>query len=1427
MKENTPNIQHPEILRYLEMMQFLNESMDDYLYVIDLPSGTIYFSGNISEKFDLPCENGKGCSFKDWSAIVYHRDLPPVLDDLLRVQRGEQQVHDMEYRLIDRDGNRVWISCRGKVRPDRHGNPLMLAGRVSNKVLGEKVDSLTGLLNGRKCVSDLSACLKEKKSGCLLAFDLDNFKDINIKYGRAYGNHILQLVTEALETTVDPEFLLYRLDGDRFAVNLTGRDASYASEVYEKLQLRLADHCTLSAGAVPYEADSYSQGETLYQYAESALDRAKKQGKNILVFFSQEDYEKRRSTIELQNELRQSIRNGFQGFSLYFQPQVDCKTCRIFGAEALLRYTSPTRGFMNPSAFIPLLEQTEMICPVGEWVLENALALCRIWRETIPDLHISVNVSYVQLRQKNIAETVLSILDRSGLPGSALTLELTESVQLQDFPYFNQIFYRWAQVGIQISIDDFGTGYSSLSYLKNIEINEIKMDRCFVRGIQRSAYNYQLLSNSIELARSSHIRVCCEGVETEEELLTLRNAMPDTLQGYLFAKPCSREQFEGAYLTPSTDAYIKRQESESRYCSLKAQTDRDRYTALIETEELSSIVENMDEMVYVSDAETFELYFLNSAGRRLTGIYDYKGRTCYEVLYGLACPCEHCENKCLSKYQFHVRESENPYLKRHFILKGKLIPWQSKIARLTIAIDITEKELVSQSIQKKLEFEKTIVACSRILVEDGDTRHAISKALEYIARFYNGERAYIFEPVENEVYWNNTYEWCAPGVLSMQEQLQAVPALLMRRWLVAFRQNASVVIHDMNDIRESSPDEWRTLEAQGITCLVAVPIFLRGKIIGFVGCDNPDAHSADDGLLRAMACFLADRLSKFSQEKNVSRLLCSTENEILTSTRLGLWVIRLHQNPEENELFPNYAMRQVLEISEEADPVECFRHWHSRISEGYYHYVNSGVENMLQSEHPVQLEYTWIHPHMGEVVVRCLGVRIADSDGMACLQGYHRIISDVERPRFLTDTNERVIFEYHERRKRIYFHSGQELLEPQSDRVEGFPECWIASQIVHPDFADLFRSLFTCVQDKEETKGQEVLLRNRYGSYEWFKIRTRHLGREREDLHTIIVLLDPASQERLMELEHMKKNDFYEAMLSETIAYAEIDAATGKVQSAGGLWKVYEEECRQWGDNFPRVISRYIEQTVAPEDVEACRSHFSHSAMEKMCLTGTPTQEFYFRRFIDGSLHWVKLVAHVFQERFSKSTYALLYLKDVDTEKRRELARESAANTDPLTNVYNRRMFEQQVCRFMQGSGIPRFGAMVLFDIDNFKSINDRYGHIEGDTSLRHLAQTLQSCFRRRDIIGRLGGDEFLVFVKDSTSREALEPKLQTLLLKLQDTGSISITCSAGVSFARGEDFSYQACLDEADRALYRSKKLGKNRVCFYEDMDARDRAPL
>ena len=306
------------------------------------------------------------------------------------------------------------------------------------------------------------------------------------------------------------------------------------------------------------------------QYAETALVEAKTHGKDMINFFSTEQYNRYLSQINLQDEIRNSIINDCEGFFVCYQPLVDGKNFKLLGAEALLRYRSPNRGLLSPGEFIMLLEKTGMICPVGKWILREALKQCLEWRKVIPDFRISVNVSYIQLNKDGFDQEVLEVLKELDAPGEALTLEITESMHLRDFEKFNKIFSLWKQAGIYIAVDDFGTGYSSLSYLKRLQFDIIKIDQCFVSEVTESAYNYRLISTVQELATFSNIKICLEGVETEKQLRLLNDLQPDIYQGYLFSRPVEAHIFTASFVDNGADAYADYNQKVQRFTSIDA-----------------------------------------------------------------------------------------------------------------------------------------------------------------------------------------------------------------------------------------------------------------------------------------------------------------------------------------------------------------------------------------------------------------------------------------------------------------------------------------------------------------------------------------------------------------------------------------------------------------------------------------------------------------------------------------------------------------------------------------------------------------------------------------------------------------------------------------------------------------------------------------
>lgn len=373
--------------------------------------------------------------------------------------------------------------------------------------------------------------------------DLDRFKTINDSLGHEAGDVLLRAVAKRLSDCLRPDDTVARLSGDEFAVVFAGMEhADDAARVAQKilgaftLPFPVGGQelfVTASIGLTLYPLDD-SDVEGLLRNADVAMYRAKEAGRNNYQFYAPEMTAKSRERLSLENALRHALERG--EFEVHYQPVVDLAARAVDGVEALVRWRHPERGLVSPADFIPLAEETGLIVPLGEWVLDQACRQVRAWRaQGLPRLTLAVNVSARQFRKKDLSETVAAVLARTGFDAADLELELTESL-LAETEILATLNALSAQ-GIQLSIDDFGTGYSALSYLKRFPIDTLKIDRSFVSDIATDADTAALASAMIAMAHALEIRVIAEGVETEAQLRFLAEHGCDAVQGYYFSAP--------------------------------------------------------------------------------------------------------------------------------------------------------------------------------------------------------------------------------------------------------------------------------------------------------------------------------------------------------------------------------------------------------------------------------------------------------------------------------------------------------------------------------------------------------------------------------------------------------------------------------------------------------------------------------------------------------------------------------------------------------------------------------------------------------------------------------------------------------------------------------------------------------------------------
>ena len=422
-------------------------------------------------------------------------------------------------------------------------------------------DQLTNLPNRILLVEHLNrsmaASLRSGSHGALLFIDLDNFKTLNDTQGHEMGDLLLKQVADRLKQCVRGEDTVARQGGDEFVVLLSDlgtsepEAASTAESIAEKIleQLNLpyqighfSHHSTASIGVTLFSGNQSSVDDLMKQ-ADLAMYRAKGAGRNIVRFFDPAMEAIVKVRAELEDDLRQAIDK--KQFLLHYQPQV-VDDGRITGAEVLVRWQHPLRGMISPADFIPLAEDTDLILPLGQWVLETACRKLALWstRPETAALNIAVNVSAKQFRQPGFVDQVLAAVKQSSADPRRLKLELTESLLVDNIEEIIEKMHRLKAKGIGFSLDDFGTGYSSLSYLKRLPLDQLKIDQSFVRDVLSDPNDAAIAKTIVTLGQSLGLAVIAEGVETQAQRDFLANAGCYAYQGYFFSKPLPEELFE-------------------------------------------------------------------------------------------------------------------------------------------------------------------------------------------------------------------------------------------------------------------------------------------------------------------------------------------------------------------------------------------------------------------------------------------------------------------------------------------------------------------------------------------------------------------------------------------------------------------------------------------------------------------------------------------------------------------------------------------------------------------------------------------------------------------------------------------------------------------------------------------------------------------
>ena len=505
-----------------------------------------------------------------FSSIFTPEDIETgVPNKELQTAEAEGQA-DNERWHVRKGGTRFWAT--GTVTPLQdelrrlRGFAVVMRDNTERRLAEERTaheaahDNLTGLPNRAFFIDQLRRAIGRSKRHtdymfAVLFLDLDRFKNINDGLGHVIADQLLVKIGRKLEAGLRPEDMVARFGGDEFVIFLDDiRDVTDATRVANRIHVELGSPFNLGGNEVFTSASigialslqDYDRPEDCLRDADTAMYRAKALGKARHEIFDKSMHDRAVALLELETALRRAVER--REFRVHYQPIMSLETNRISGFEALLRWQHPARGLILPSEFISVAEETGLIIPIGQWILDEACRQTRIWQEQIgahKQLAISVNLSSKQFLQPDLIERINQMLLKTGFDARSLKLEITESVVMENAEEATARIGQLRDLGVELYMDDFGTGYSSLSYLHRFPVGTLKIDRAFINEMSARDENSEIVRTIVALAHNLHMEVIAEGVETEEQLSHLKGLHCEYGQGYYFSRPVDAESALG------------------------------------------------------------------------------------------------------------------------------------------------------------------------------------------------------------------------------------------------------------------------------------------------------------------------------------------------------------------------------------------------------------------------------------------------------------------------------------------------------------------------------------------------------------------------------------------------------------------------------------------------------------------------------------------------------------------------------------------------------------------------------------------------------------------------------------------------------------------------------------------------------------------
>lgn len=760
------------------------------------------------------------------------------------------------------------------------------------------------------------------------------------------------------------------------------------------------------------------------------------------------------------------------------------------------------------------------------------------------------------------------------------------------------------------------------------------------------------------------------------------------------------------------------------------------------------------------------------------------------------------------------------------------LPGIEEPVQLAVANDITAQREAEIRLMQSSEQLRFLNETAHDLLSQSDADKGIKGVLERVLDYFGGSRAYVFEIDYAREVINNTYEICAPGVSSEIENLHGVPFEVTRFWFRAFEQNSYISIENVDKLDESRSEERRILKEQGINSLVAVTLNRDGRLVGFIGVDDPARQQSHVSHLQAIGDYISVMLVRRDLDAKIE-----SDNKaiiaLMNDTPGGFVRMRVYEDGKIAPVYTNAGFCDIVGMTSQ----EVLEKYSESAMWGVHpddmDIVQSAVEEMFATGEARSSQYRLRHGGGGYIWIRFFGRMTTDDTGETYLNIYYTDVSEEMDETKAMRENEhvlqlvaahssRLIYRYDIASKTAYAGSNYTAQGRGTIIEKNVPESIIEKGIVLPESVDEYRQVFREISEGKKDGGAKINMLSPDGSPCWVDLKYSLVYSDDNTPKAAVISFLDITQEHERELAYdrylhtINRNE----TSSGELIYFEADITTDTTEKHGGL--MLSQEITLSGHSRTEIVEKIVKSYVVREERDRCREFFSreHLITEFSDGVRTLTAEWGVV-FEDREISFVRSELQMVQDPYTGHIKVYTILRDITVEKRAALDVKKQAETDGMTGIYNKSTTESLIKQRLEkadGSSC----AFIIADLDNLKRINDNLGHDQGDKAIRVISELLRSQFRSTDIVGRIGGDEFAAFLDGGGGNEsmlrnamaAFKRKLSAVRVGLN--GEVALGSSIGIAIGTVGTDSYEELFKKADKALYHVKRSGKNDYAIY-----------